>query len=114
MLGVGSGSHGEQTARVIERLEPVLRSRAARPRPRARRRQLDASRRLCAARAGGIPVGHVESGLRSFDRSMPEEINRIVTDHLSDALLPALGRGRGEPRGRGDRRASAGTSSATR
>jgi len=82
MLGVGSGSHGEQAARVLERLEPVLRD--VQPDlvlvPGDVNSTLAAA--LCAARAG-IPVAHVESGLRSFDREMPEEINRIATDHLS-------------------------------
>ena len=86
MLGVGSGSHAEQAARVIEGLEPVLRDE--RPDlvivPGDVNSTLAAA--LCAAKLE-IPVAHVESGLRSFDREMPEEINRIVVDHLSELLF---------------------------
>ena len=76
VLGVGSGSHAEQIARVLERLEPVL-QRRRRTWYRAGRRQLHARRALARAKLR-LAVAHVESGLRSFDRTMPEEINRIV------------------------------------
>jgi len=83
VLGVGSASHSEQIARVLERLEPVL--RAERPDlvvvPGDVNSTLGAA--LCAAELG-IAVAHVESGLRSFDRTMPEETNRIAADHLSE------------------------------
>jgi UDP-N-acetylglucosamine 2-epimerase (non-hydrolysing) len=82
VLGVGSGSHAEQIARVLERFQPVLADES--PDlvlvPGDVNSTLGAA--LCADKMG-IPVGHVESGLRSFDRSMPEETNRIGTDHLS-------------------------------
>jgi UDP-N-acetylglucosamine 2-epimerase (non-hydrolysing) len=82
VLGVGSGSHAEQIARVLERLEPVL--RAERPDlvivPGDVNSTLGAA--LCAAKLG-IAVAHLESGLRSFDRTMPEETNRIGADHVS-------------------------------
>jgi UDP-N-acetylglucosamine 2-epimerase (non-hydrolysing) len=86
MLGVGSGSHGEQTARVIERLEPVLDIES----PDLVLVPGDVNSTLAAALTAAkmeVRLGHVESGLRSFDRSMPEEINRVVTDQLSDLLF---------------------------
>ena len=85
-LGAGGGSNTAQTARILAALEPVL-------------SELDAELVLVygdtnstlagalAARQAGVPVGHVEAGMRSFDREMPEELNRVLTDHASDLLL---------------------------
>lgn len=84
-LGVGSGTHSAQTAEVMQRFEPIV----------------DACNPSCVLVVGdvnstlacalvaakkGIPLVHVEAGLRSYDRSMPEEINRILTDQISDRL----------------------------
>lgn len=85
-LAVGSGSHAEQTARAMERLERVV---AADP-PDLAFVPGDVNSTLAAALVLvklGVPYAHVESGLRSFDRSMPEEINRIVTDEFADYLF---------------------------
>jgi UDP-GlcNAc3NAcA epimerase len=85
-LNAGGGSNTAQTARILGALEPVL-------------SELDAELVLVygdtnstlagalAARQAGLPVGHVEAGMRSFDREMPEELNRVLTDHASDLLL---------------------------
>jgi UDP-GlcNAc3NAcA epimerase len=85
-LGAGSGSNTEQTARILAALAPVL----AELRPRLALVYGDTNSTLAGALAAAqadIPVGHVEAGMRSFDRSMPEELNRVLTDHASDLLL---------------------------
>ncbi|MEO2048195.1 MAG: UDP-N-acetylglucosamine 2-epimerase (non-hydrolyzing) [Pirellulales bacterium] len=90
-LEVGSGSHAVQTARVLERMEEVLQKG---PAGGGRFDRLvvvgDVNSTMAASLAAvklGVSVAHVEAGLRSFDRTMPEEINRIVTDSISDLLL---------------------------
>jgi UDP-N-acetylglucosamine 2-epimerase (non-hydrolysing) len=89
-LGVGSGSHAEQTARVMLALEPVILKET----PALVMTVGDVNSTLAAALVAAklqIPAAHVEAGLRSRDRSMPEELNRLVTDQLSDANLVAEG-----------------------
>src|SRR5579863_5915884 len=85
-LGVGSGSHATQTAEVMKRIEPVILNE----RPAAMVVVGDVNSTIACALTAvklGVPVAHVEAGLRSFDRSMPEEINRVLTDAISRWLF---------------------------
>ena len=85
-LAVGSGSHGWQTAEIMRRLEPVVAERH----PDLTLVYGDVNSTLAAALVCAkllVPVGHVEAGLRSFDRTMPEEINRVLTDQIAELLF---------------------------
>ena len=85
-LGVGSGSHAEQTAQIMAAFEPVILSE----RPDAVLVVGDVNSTIACGLVAvklGVQLVHVEAGLRSFDRSMPEEINRILTDAISDLLF---------------------------
>ena len=85
-LGVGSGSHGAQTAATLERVEHAF----VDTQPTAVIVYGDTNATIAGALAATklhIPVAHVEAGLRSFNRRMPEELNRVATDHLADLLL---------------------------
>jgi UDP-N-acetylglucosamine 2-epimerase (non-hydrolysing)/UDP-GlcNAc3NAcA epimerase len=85
-LNAGGGTNTAQTARILAALEPVLSELS----PSVVLVYGDTNSTLAgalAARQAGIPAGHVEAGMRSFDRAMPEELNRVLTDHASDVLL---------------------------
>src|SRR6267142_2768828 len=85
-LGVGSGTHAGQTAEILKRVEPILLEQ----RPDLVLVVGDVNSTIAASLAAvkmGIPVAHVEAGLRSFDRSMPEEVNRVLTDALAEYLF---------------------------
>jgi UDP-N-acetylglucosamine 2-epimerase (non-hydrolysing) len=85
-LHAGAGSHAQQIARVIDRLEPVI----AETKPDLMLVPGDVNSTLAAAlaaKATGVPVGHIEAGLRSFDRTLPEETNRVIVDAISELLF---------------------------
>jgi len=86
VLGIGSAGHGDQTGRMLAAIEAVLRQE----RPHGVLVYGDTNSTLAGALAAAklkIPVAHVEAGMRCFDRTMPEEINRVLTDHLSALLF---------------------------
>ena len=85
-LGIGRGTNTSQTARMLAALEPVLAGTA----PDLVLVYGDTNSTLAGALAGAgarVPVAHVEAGMRSFDRAMPEELNRVLTDHAASLLL---------------------------
>ena len=85
-LGIGGGSHGQNTGRMIEKIEEVL----IKEKPDRLLVYGDTDSTLAGTLAAvklHIPVAHVEAGLRSYNRSMPEELNRVLTDHASNLLF---------------------------
>ena len=85
-LEVGSGSHAKQTAEIMTRIEPVI----LETKPDTVLVYGDVNSTVAAALVCAkllVPIGHVEAGLRSFDRTMPEEVNRILTDRVADLLF---------------------------